>query len=93
MEWSESVTVEAGMLRREEWGRCSLLSAGRMEAGKLEGQDGSHRPILFRREFNVEKSLRRLERIQKARLYISAGGVCKAEMNRQQIGDHVLTPG
>lgn len=80
-EWSEQVTVEAGILERSEW-TCSLIAANMPCDTSLPRQ-----PILLRRTFTVQQP------ICKARIYLTAQGVYEAHLNGVRIGNHVLAPG
>ncbi|KAH6672499.1 bacterial alpha-L-rhamnosidase-domain-containing protein [Halenospora varia] len=80
-EWSESVDVEVGLLGREDW-------TAKMVAGERRvNENGSLRPTLFMKAFQVEKE------IKKARLYITAYGVYEASINGEKVGNEVLAPG
>lgn len=79
--WSDTLTVEAGLLRSSDW-TCQLIeSSWDIESSSTEP------PVLFRRSFHVAKP------IKKARLYITAHGVYEPEINGVRVGDHVLAPG
>ncbi|XMA16514.1 hypothetical protein WAI453_009305 [Rhynchosporium graminicola] len=79
--WSESVTVETGLLNRDDWS-CSLIAAG-----QLTDVSAPKRPVLFRRIFDLKAD------VLKARIYITAQGVYEAHLNGKRIGDHMLAPG
>lgn len=77
--WSEPATVEAGLLRAEDWtaGFVSPVAGG-----------GSADPApLLRGTFQVPG------RVVKARLYVSAHGVYVATLNGRRVGADVLAPG
>ncbi|KAL4976034.1 bacterial alpha-L-rhamnosidase-domain-containing protein [Aspergillus desertorum] len=80
--WSDPVTVEAGLLREADW-----QSAVAIVSDRETEVNATHRPIYFRKDFDVD------EDILSARLYITALGVYEAEINGQPVGDHVLAPG
>ncbi|KAI5918074.1 extracellular glycosyl hydrolase family 78 protein [Camillea tinctor] len=80
--WSESVSVETGLLSEEAWSGALMIAAD-----KETEQDATHRPVLFRKEFVVPDS------IASARLYITANGIYDAHINGQHVGDAVLAPG
>jgi len=80
-EWSEAVELEVGLLEREDW------SAKLIGAERILSHRGSLRPALFRKEFGLEKKVR------KARLYITAQGIYEAFINGTRVGDHVFAPG
>ena len=79
--WSKSVTVEAGLLHRDDW-TAKVIAADRT----LSTRD-SLRPALFRKSFQLSKTVR------SARLYITSYGVYEAHINGARVGDHVLAPG
>jgi alpha-L-rhamnosidase len=80
-EWSKPVNVEASLLNREDW-TAQLIAAERT----LSTGD-SLRPALFRKSFQLSKTVR------SARLYITSYGVYEAHINGSRVGDHVLAPG
>jgi alpha-L-rhamnosidase len=80
-EWSETATVEAGLLNKDDWG-CSLIEPAGKYAGTLP-----HRPVTLRRQFDLAKPIFR------ARLYITAHGIYDAKINEAQVGNDVLAPG
>lgn len=79
--WSEPLTIEAGLLQPEDW-VCSLI-----HPRPIEDDTSPHRPVLFRRAFDLG------QRPVQARLYITAHGIYEASINGTRIGDHVLAPG
>lgn len=79
--WSDSVTVETGLLAREDW------TATLIGAEKIKAPSGALRPVLFRKPFEVEGN------IKSARLYITSQGVYEPHINGSRVGDHVLAPG
>ncbi|KAF7543653.1 hypothetical protein G7Z17_g10568 [Cylindrodendrum hubeiense] len=81
-EWSPWTSVEAG-IDQSTWS-CDVIES------ELDGEEGKpHRPIRFRREFEVED----VNSLAKARLYITAHGLYECHINGQRVGDHVLAPG
>lgn len=80
--WSDTVTVEPGLLDPEDWHGALTIAADRETE-----EDEPHQPILFRKDFSVDGS------ISSARLYITALGVYEAEINGQRVGDLVMAPG
>jgi alpha-L-rhamnosidase len=79
--WSEKVTVETGLLARENW-TATLIGAERIKA-----PSGALRPALFRKDFEIK------EQIKSARLYITSQGVFEPHINGTRVGDHVMAPG
>src|SRR4051812_31819771 len=71
-EWSDRAVVEAGLLDKEDW-TCSLV-----EAAEPYVQGPPHRPVIFRRALRIDKP------VADARLYITAHGVYKAQINSHQ---------
>jgi len=84
--WSQTAFWEMALLSPDDW-KGEWIN------------DGKHPPLpdeefykddpapLFRKEFKVEK------RIKRARLYISGLGYYEAHLNGRRIGDHILDPG
>ena len=79
--WSEIITVETGLLAREDWA-ATFIGAERIKA-----PSGALRPVLFRKDFEIK------ERVQSARLYITSEGVYEPHINGSRVGNHVLAPG
>ncbi|KAH8724381.1 bacterial alpha-L-rhamnosidase domain protein [Phaeosphaeriaceae sp. PMI808] len=79
--WSESAEVEVGLLDRGDW-QCSLIEPAGGYAATLP-----HCPVILRQFFNLRTP------ISTARLYITAHGIYSAQINGEQVGDHVLAPG
>ncbi|KAI2465246.1 glycoside hydrolase family 78 protein [Annulohypoxylon bovei var. microspora] len=80
--WSDSFSVETGLLTQEDWSNAVMIAADRETE-----QDAPHQPLLFRKEFSVSGD------IQKARLYITAEGLYESWINGKKVGTHVLAPG
>lgn len=80
--WSDWVTVETGLLEKEDWSGAVPIAADReTETGEPK------RPIYFRKEFPVDG------KVESARLYITGLGMYEAEINGERVGDAVLAPG
>ena len=79
--WSRPVAVEAGKLEAGDWS-ADLIAPDRGSGDPLQRP-----PVMFRREFTLARE------IATARLYVTAHGVYKAEINGRAVGDHVLAPG
>ncbi|KAH8594698.1 putative rhamnosidase [Bisporella sp. PMI_857] len=79
--WSEYITVEAGLLERQDW------TSEFVAAPKTEAANSAITPALLRKIFKISKQVR------KARLYITAQGVYEAQINGHQVGDQILAPG
>lgn len=77
-DWSQPVTVEAGLLSNKDW-TARFVSA---TEPKDEGV------ILLRKEFDIGSN-----QIKWARLYVTAKGVYEVELNGSKVGDEVLAPG
>lgn len=82
-DWSEAYSVETGLLDEEDWAGAAMIAADTTVNTSLPRQ-----PVLFRREFDIEA-----EKVESARLYITAYGAYEAEINGKRVGDHVLAPG
>jgi alpha-L-rhamnosidase len=77
--WSDPATVEAGLLRAEDW-TARFISP--RELGKL----GAPAPVL-RSAFDLPGG------VVRARLYATAHGLYEARLNGHRVGDQVLAPG
>ena len=78
-DWSDPATVEAGLLRTEDW-TARFISP--RELGKL----GAPAPVL-RSAFDLPGG------VVRARLYATAHGLYEATLNGHRVGDQVLAPG
>jgi len=78
-DWSDPATVEAGLLRTEDW-TARFISP--RELGKL----GAPAPVL-QSAFDLPGGVAR------ARLYATAHGLYEATLNGHRVGDQVLAPG
>lgn len=79
--WSDAVSVEAALLDGDWAGAVPIA------ADKETEINSTHKPILFRKGFNVNST------VTSARLYITGLGIYEAMINGQRVGDHVLAPG
>lgn len=77
--WSDTTTVEAGLLLAGDW-RAVFV-------GSADTGDGDRRPVLLRRAFTVRPGLTR------ARVYATACGLYELQLNGTPVGDEVLAPG
>lgn len=84
-DWSEPVSIEAGLLQREEW-TCKLIAAPFEESKK----DVPKPEDLFRKEFESQAEGKD---VLSARLYVTSQGVYEAEINGNRVGDYFLAPG
>lgn len=80
-DWSAALIVEAGLLQCNDW------TAEPVGPSWPEAPGTMRRPALVRRCFTLDGSPDR------ARLYVSAHGLCEVEINGTRIGDHEFTPG
>lgn len=80
-EWSDAVSVEAALLDGNWAGAVPIAADRETEI------NATHKPILFRKEFDINST------ITSARLYITGLGLYEAAINGQRVGDHVLAPG
>jgi alpha-L-rhamnosidase len=78
-DWSDPATVEAGLLRTEDW-------TARFISPRELGGLGAPAPVL-RGELDVAGGVAR------ARLHATAHGLYSARLNGRQVGDQVLAPG
>jgi alpha-L-rhamnosidase len=81
-EWSPWSTVEAALLRREDWLSTPIKSEHRVTT-----KTGSLQPIRFRKTFPAQSN------ISKVRLYITAYGVYEAYLNGKKVGNQAFAPG
>jgi alpha-L-rhamnosidase len=81
-DWSETVSVETGLLADEDWTGAQMIAAN-----KTTEQNSPHQPILLRKKFSLEGD------VSSARLYITAYGLYEASINGKRVGDAVLAPG
>jgi alpha-L-rhamnosidase len=79
--WSEPVHIEAGLLHPNDW------SAIFVSPNWDEDTSKSNPSPYLRREFKLRS------KIKSARLYITALGIYKAELNGKVVGDQVFNPG
>ena len=77
--WSDPATVEAGLLRTEDW-------TARFISPRELGGLGAPAPVL-RSAFDLPGG------VVKARLYATAHGLYEARLNGHRVGDEVLAPG
>lgn len=80
-DWSDAVSVEAALLDGDWAGALPIAADRETEV------DSTHRPILFRKAFDVNST------VASARLYITGLGIYEAQINGHRVGDHVLAPG
>ena len=77
--WSDPATVEAGLLRTEDW-------TARFISPRELGGLGAPAPVL-RSAFDLPGG------VVRARLYATAHGLYEARLNGHRVGDQVLAPG
>ena len=80
-EWSDPLTLEAGLLTPDEWSARFVTPAWDEDPGQV------HAAPFVRRSFTLRPDIR------SARLYVTALGLYEAQLNGQVVGDHVLAPG
>jgi alpha-L-rhamnosidase len=78
-DWSDPATVEAGLLRTNDW-------TGRFISPRALGQLGAPAPVL-QSAFDLPDG------IVRARLYATGHGLYTAWLNGRRVGDQVLAPG
>ncbi|MFJ9024949.1 family 78 glycoside hydrolase catalytic domain [Streptomyces sp. NPDC102259] len=79
--WSDVATVEAGLLKAEDW------AAVPVGAATAQDPDTDRRPARVRRDFTLTSP------VSHARLYVTAHGLYEAEINGRRVGDDSLSPG
>ncbi|KPM35793.1 hypothetical protein AK830_g10779 [Neonectria ditissima] len=82
--WSESATIEAGLLSPDDWSAKWIVSTE-----KYAG-DGPLQPLRFYKRFAVPAHQ---EPISNARLYITSLGVFDAYINGSKASDEFMAPG
>lgn len=83
--WSESASVEYGLLTNEDWQGKWVGAATPAET--TEFNLPFFRPLTLRKNFTIDGLP------EQARLYITAKGVFRAQLNGQRIGNDEMTPG
>lgn len=81
-EWSQKQSFEIGLLRKEDW------KAGWISGGYTPKKTERYSVDCFRKKFQAQEN-----KLQKARLYISAFGLYEAKLNGHRIGTFILAPG
>lgn len=81
--WSEPSKVEAGFLSKDDWKASFITSSKRI------GPDGPLQPLRFRRKFNLSSQ----GGVSRAKLYLTAMGVCQAYINGKPTSDELMAPG
>jgi alpha-L-rhamnosidase len=79
--WSETLTLEAGLLRAEDWIARAITLPD--DPGRSHPAPVPH----LRREFDLDDAPRR------ARLYVTSLGVHDVRLNGQRVGQDLLAPG
>ena len=84
--YSETAWFETALLNESEW-QAQWIGDGREAPQKREDFYDEIPAPIFRKEFSLEKAVRR------ARLYITGLGYYEAYLNGTKVGDQVLDPG
>ncbi|PPF79301.1 alpha-L-rhamnosidase [Subtercola sp. Z020] len=85
--WSQPLTIEAGLLERQDWSVPFISPSPSAPQGTL-------RPgYLLRAEFDAEDLGIDRTRISQARIYSTAHGMYELEMNGKPVSDELLAPG
>ncbi len=84
--YSDPAMFETGLLRYDDWSASWITRQAARIQNEAELFD-DHPAPLFRKEFVLEKKVRR------ARLYVSGLGYYEARLNAERVGDHMLDPG
>lgn len=86
-QWSETAFFELGLLKNEDW-QAKWISLPNQQAIEIpEIEKKVYKVQYLRKNFNLS------DEVEDARLYITARGLFSAEINGEQIGNDVLTPG
>jgi alpha-L-rhamnosidase len=80
-DWSDPVTVEAGLLRADDW------------RGVFVGPSWDEDPDTPQPCPHVRRSFELTQPVSNARVHVTGLGVYELELNGQRVGDHVLAPG
>ncbi|KIW34685.1 uncharacterized protein PV07_01449 [Cladophialophora immunda] len=83
--WSDWIVVEAALLSSHDWS-ASMIT---IKDPILPNEDGSARPLIFRKRFFLPSD----RKIKKARFYATSHGVYYASLNNKAIGDECMAPG
>lgn len=83
--WSEVAHFEMGLLNESKW-KAVWISEAREQPINDEDFYNDHPAPMFRKEFSLNK-------VKKARLYISGLGYYEAYINGKRVGNHQLDPG
>ncbi|OAP56076.1 hypothetical protein AYL99_09255 [Fonsecaea erecta] len=83
--WSDWSIVEAALLDKNDWA-ASMIT---LKESILPNDDGSARPLTFRKLFSLPSG----RKIKKARLYATSHGVYYASLNNKPVGDECMAPG
>ena len=83
--WSEAASVEYGLLNNEDWQGKWI--------GAATPADTTEFGLPFFRPQSLQKSFTLAELPDQARLYITAKGIFRAELNGRRIGADEMTPG
>ncbi|RFA13280.1 hypothetical protein B7R21_08570 [Subtercola boreus] len=85
--WSEPLTIEAGLLERDDWAVPFISPSPSAAAGTL-------RPgFLLRADFDPADLGTDSARISRARIYSTAHGMYELEINGAPVSDELLAPG
>ncbi|WP_411699609.1 family 78 glycoside hydrolase catalytic domain [Conyzicola sp.] len=79
--WSDPLRIETGLLRRDDW------TAGLVVPSAEAPRTGPRGAWLLRSQFDLERAP------VSARLYVTAQGIYRAEINGGRVGDDELAPG
>lgn len=85
--WSEIANLEMGLLSNKDWKAKWIKIPDPKKWDTTRYGTRLFRPQYLRHDFKIES------KVKKARLYATAKGVFKAQINGEQIGNDVLTPG
>ncbi|MBN1348801.1 family 78 glycoside hydrolase catalytic domain [candidate division KSB1 bacterium] len=89
--FSEIAFFETGLLNERDWQARWITMPDYDTSGKSTAPDVTSDAMYlagyFRKEFSVQKNIRR------ARAYICGLGYCEFRLNGKKVGDHVLDPG
>jgi len=86
-EWSETASFELGLLTNSDWA-AKWISLPAQKAVEVPEIERKVYPVQY-----LRKTIELKNKVEKARLYITAKGLFQARLNGKTVGDDVLAPG
>ncbi|MBC2593663.1 family 78 glycoside hydrolase catalytic domain [Ruficoccus amylovorans] len=85
-DWSEVATWETGLLGRGDWSARWITGHERDTAQSMPA-------VYYRTQFNIPPAGQEGDKVESARLYVSARGVFEGWINGQRVGEDYFAPG